>query len=120
MVRIDNILDSVPESWWAHTATFYALTQERTASGQVTGTWEAVDGLSDIPCAIGDVEAVRNSTGAAVDTVYNAVKCYLKGYFPQVGRDMRISVDGGSQRVLDSVRHAQPAIATEVSWRLVE
>ena len=120
MVKIDDILNRVPADWWAHSATFYRREETRTASGQVSGEWVPVEGLEDIPCAIGDVEAVRNSTGTAVDTVYNAVKCYLRGYFPQVGRDMRISVDGGSQRVLDSVRHAQPAVATEVSWRLVE
>lgn len=120
MVRIDDILGRIPTDWWAHSATFYRREETRTASGQVSGEWVPVEGLVDIPCAIGDVEAVRNSTGAAVDTIYNAVKCYLRGYFPQVGRDMRVSVDGGSQRVLDSVRHAQPAIATEVSWRMVE
>ena len=117
MVTVENILDAVPESWWAHKATFYVRSVERSATGQLTGEWEAAEGLSDIPCAVGDIEETRNSTGQAVMTSYAAVRCYLRGYFPSVTRDMRVSIDGGPQRVLDSVRHAQPAVATEVSWR---
>ena len=117
MVTVEKILDAVPEAWWAHSATFYSREETRTETGQVSGEWVSVEGLEDIPCAIGDSEGTRNSTGQAVMTSYNAVRCYLRGYFPQVDRNMRVSVDNGPQRVLDSVRHAQPAVATEVSWR---
>ena len=120
MVRVADVLDAVPLWWWSHTATFYRLDEARTASGQVAGEWVPVEGLEDIPCAVGDVEAVRQSTGEAVETAHNAVKCYLRGYFPTVKREYRVSIDGGPQRVLEAVRHAQPAVATEVSWRMVD
>lgn len=82
------------QGYFDHTVTFYKPTKKQDSTGQQIDDYEQVDGLSDIPCAVGNVRLARTSnTQSSYGAEESGIRILIANAHPEIEVGWKAIID---------------------------